>query len=452
VSALLYLVIAAFFWTDAIFLHSYWLPRFTSLTIGLLTGLYFLGISLVRKTSLRTILIFAIIIAAIGFIGGPFDSTDVFFYMAQGWAQSHYNGNPYAHVLRDIPNGLQDPMIASRWMSLNRNPWLDEPLPYGFAFALITRCVAWLGGGNWWLTFALFDVLNLAFHTGVALLLWKTASLIPAADPKLVLYLYAWSPLIVLQFLVNLHNDIIMAALILLAFYLQLRGRAVWSLPALIAAGFVKYAAFALTPFAFLFVLRWYGRKAAAQSVMISAALAAIVSIPYVFELSAFQVGPVLTQFNESSGSLHAFMTFVFRAAGRFIPSMQFDLQTFSRFAGTLLWLTAGMFTLRQLAHAWFSSHFAPNEVATRWTSILFAVVFIGSSQFYPWYIGMLLPLSVVGAGTSLLTDIVVLLSGTHLVFTFLRTKAIGYFLISTAIPVIIVIWRYRKHGQVICQ
>jgi hypothetical protein len=188
------------------------------------------------------------------------------------------------------------------------------------------------------------------------------------------------------------------------------------------------------------------------QSVMLSAALTAIVSVPYIFELSTFKIGPVVTQFSESSGSLHAFMTFLLRAVVPFVSTRHFDLQTFSQFLGTFLWLTAGMFTLRQLAQAWVTNKFAPSEIATRWTSILFAVVFIGSSQFYPWYIGMLLPLSIVGAGTSLLTDIVVLLSGTHLVFTFLRTKAIGYFLISTAFPVLLVVWRFRKRGQVICQ
>jgi hypothetical protein len=257
--------------------------------------------------------------------------------------------------------------------------------------------------------------------------------------------------LIVLQFLVNLHNDILMASLILLAFYFLLRGRAIWVLPALIAAGLVKYVAFALAPFALGFIFRRYGWKTAVKSLMLSSAVAAILSVPYIWELPSFKVGSVVTQFSESSGSLHAFMTFVFRAIAPFVSSRQVDLQSFSRFAGTFLWLTAGMFTLRQLARSWTSRKIAESEVATRWTSILFAVVFIGSSQFYPWYIGMLLPLSVVGAGTSLLTDVVVMLSGTHLVFTFLRTKAIGYFLISTAIPVMLVVWRFRRHGQVIC-
>ena len=84
-------------------------------------------------------------------------------------------------------------------------------------------------------------------------------------------------------------------------------------------------------------------------------------------------------------------------------------------------------------------------EVADRWTSILFAVVFIGSSQFYTWYIGMVFPLSLLGLGGSRLTDIIVLLSGTHMAFNFMRGKAIGYFLLTTALPVMFVLWRNHK-------
>jgi hypothetical protein len=42
----------------------------------------------------------------------------------------------------------------------------------------------------------------------------------------------------------------------------------------------------------------------------------------------------------------------------------------------------------------------------------------------------------------------IVLLSGTHMLgFTFLRQRGMGYFLITTAIPVALVLWRHR-HGN----
>ena len=83
-----------------------------------------------------------------------------------------------------------------------------------------------------------------------------------------------------------------------------------------------------------------------------------------------------------------------------------------------------------------------------RWSSILFALIFVASSQFYAWYIGMVFPLALLTHRKTIVTDAVILLSGAHLLsFTFLRRKAIGYFLIATALPVLyLVIAKRPRH------
>jgi hypothetical protein len=86
-----------------------------------------------------------------------------------------------------------------------------------------------------------------------------------------------------------------------------------------------------------------------------------------------------------------------------------------------------------------------------RWTSILFALIFIVSSQFYAWYLGMLFPLALLTHRKTILADLVVALSGAHMLsFTFLRRKAIGYFLVATVLPVMYLLitrrqWRATK-------
>jgi hypothetical protein len=434
----LYLIIAVIFWTDALFRQSRALEIAIFATIALLAVLYFGGIRLVDQTTTRTVRVFACLFAFLGFVSGPVDSTDVFFYIAQGWGQSHYGSNPYSQVLRDIPQSGNDPMIASRWMVLNRNPWLDEPLPYGFLFALVTRSIAWLGQGNWWLTLALFNFLNLIMHASIIYLLWRLASMMPGANPHLIVYLYTWSPLVVLQFLINVHNDILMAALILFAFYLRTRKCYAWVMPALVAAGFVKYAAFALIPFVIVFLIQQRAYKALFRGLMASAVLATIVSLPYASAFTAFKFGQIVEQYTESSGSLHAFITFTVRSVARSIGAGAFDLGIFGRYAKAFFWTVVLLFIVWQLVRNWITAEDAPVDVVRRWTSVLFAIIFVGSSQFYSWYIGMVFPLSLLAAGQSRITYLIVLLSSTHLLFAFLRGKAIGYFLASTAIPVLI--------------
>ena len=106
ICAALYLMVAVFFGAERVFHQTPAIQALLYATIGAITLFYFLGIPLVREARMRTVVGFAAIFAILGFITIPFDSTDVFFYIAQGWEQSHYNFNPYAQVLRDVPDGL----------------------------------------------------------------------------------------------------------------------------------------------------------------------------------------------------------------------------------------------------------------------------------------------------------------------------------------------------------
>ena len=447
VALLLYAIIAGLFWSDATYNSSSTVRTVLSVIIGILTACYFAGIRYVSEASLRTVVVFAALFALIGFVSGPVDSTDLYFYMAQGWGQSHYGTNPYSNVLRDIPNSSDDPLIRSRWMTLNRNPWLDEPMPYGFAFASLTRGMAWLGGGNWWLTFFLFDGLNLIIHTAVALLLWRIAAFIPGVDGKQVLYLYTWSPLIVLQFLTDAHNDLIMSAFILLAFFLWIRGRTIWALPCMLVAGLIKYMALALIPFVFCLTWRRYGWKAATASALASIPVLAVFSWPYVTDIGAFRMSQVFAQVTEKTGSLHAFLRFAYRAVAQFRQTGPIDLDSFSASANVILWTLVAIFCAYRLMQSWVGENDEPIAVATRWTSVMFMIIFVASSQFYPWYIGMLFPLALIGSGASILTEIIIVLSGTHMAFGFLRSKAIGYFLLSTLVPIVLLMWHRRNAG-----
>src|SRR5262249_18395051 len=74
-------------------------------------GSYFLGAKFAARATASVILAFAAGIGVIGFLTVPFDSTDVFFYIATGWEQAHYGGNPYSAMLRNVDGALHGPMI-----------------------------------------------------------------------------------------------------------------------------------------------------------------------------------------------------------------------------------------------------------------------------------------------------------------------------------------------------
>ena len=229
-------------------------------------------------------------------------------------------------------------MISTRWMQLNRNPWLDEPIPYGFGFALLTRALATVGNGNLWLTFWLFDLVNLLVHAAVAWLLWSTAHLIPGAEPKLVLYLYSWSPLVVLQYLADVHNDIIMAGLIVLAFYFLFTGRYLFSMPALVAAGFIKVRRVCAATVHDDQDQRAprMEKRAEIHRVVVAARSRDQHSIH--LGRRSLKAERLIAQLTESPGSLHAFLLFSYRAAGPLLAIEHENLDTLSTSVKFILW------------------------------------------------------------------------------------------------------------------
>jgi len=323
----LYVAFGAFFWMRT--LKSGWTDEIVITIIGgALVALYFLGAKFAGRATTSMIVAFGAGIGVIGFLTVPFDSTDVFFYIATGWEQAHYGSNPYSVTLRNVDGAYYDPMINNAWMARNRNPWLDEPMPYGFLFALVSRAIAWLGGGKFWLTLALFSLLNLLMHAGTALFLWKAGKLLRGDNAKVMLYLYSWNPFVVLQYLADAHNDIIVGFLVVIAAYLLLKDRPVWTLPLLVAAGLIKYVALVLTPFALVFLIRRKGWKHAARALLLSAAIICATAAPYVSEFASFKYHWLWVQFPASGGSFHACMMYALRALGRVWPPVANSLST----------------------------------------------------------------------------------------------------------------------------
>jgi hypothetical protein len=403
--------------------------------------IYFYGRRWAKNVSTVLIVGFALAFALVGVFIVPFDSTDVFFYMATGWQQAHYANNPYSTSLRDISEILDDPMVQNEWMARNRNPWLDLPLPYGFLFALISKGIAWIGHGNLWMTLGLFTLLNLITHVGTAYLLWEAARLIPGANANSVLYLYSWNPFVLLQYLGNLHNDILVGFLVVLAAYLLLSGRLLWVIPALVASVLIKHVTVVLLPFALIFLIGSGGWKAAFRSLCLSAGIVLVSTLPYLGDITAFRYELIVAQVSESTGSLHAFMLYTYRILGQIWPALLHTLPHFRTTTQIGLWIIFAGFVIHEIHMTWWDTSLSPVLMIQRWTAVLFGLIFVASSQFFAWYLGMLFPLALLTTERkSVLADIIVLLSGGHMLsFTFVRRKAIGYFLLATVMPIVYV-------------
>ncbi len=168
----------------------------------------------------------------------PLFSRDVYAYFMQGHLQLDGN-NPYK-------TGVA---LANGWFTSGVDPmWAESKTPYGPAFLLIEKTVAWLCGNSAFLSAFIFRIIGVL---SVVLLAKSIAALARrhGIDPAAAMWLGALNPLVLMHFVAGSHNDSLMVALIALGFVYAVDSRFIWSVILVTLAVAVKPVALVALPF-----------------------------------------------------------------------------------------------------------------------------------------------------------------------------------------------------------
>jgi hypothetical protein len=158
-----------------------------------------------------------------GILSYPALSHDLFNYIFDARILTHYGQNPYLHKALDFPG---DPML--RFMH-----WTHRTYPYGPSFLLLSLIPSFLGFGKFALTFMLFKLVNVVLYCIAAVLL--------ARSHKQAALLFITSPLVIVEGLMNTHNDFVAVAIALIAVSIVGTNKRGWTRSLLIFSGLVKY-------------------------------------------------------------------------------------------------------------------------------------------------------------------------------------------------------------------
>lgn len=132
-----------------------------------------------------------------GLFSYPALSHDVFNYIFDARIFTHYGQNPYLFRALDFP---ADPMI--RFMH-----WVHRTYPYGPSYLLMSFIPSALGMGKFTATFFLFKLWHTLFFVFTALMLHRIS--------RKAALIFVTSPLILVEGLMNTHNDFIALTLVL---------------------------------------------------------------------------------------------------------------------------------------------------------------------------------------------------------------------------------------------
>lgn len=371
----------------------------------------------------------------------PFQSTDIYGYINRGWQQFHYETNPYITTIDGISGWGEDPMF--------RNHWVNNPIPYGFLFAHITRFICYLGEGDWQQTLLAFKWLSWFALAGCTFLVNGALKHLKRTPQERILaaYLLLWNPLIVMHQLVNGHNDILMGFFTTLASVFVISGQALWVLPSLIAAGFIKYLPFMLLPFGAFWI--WHqaqDKNIGYKLLLLSLALGvtALIAYPYVLEIEAFRFGDIGGNATVTHNSLAALIHHGYKnILAKLLPFLKVTVSPINTLVKLILW--GGFLALYlKLLWQWINPALSTKEniapIREKWIAQIVLLQFILvcwiSSKFYAWYLGMFFPMAfLLPQGHALRKIIIAVSCAQMLSITFLGQAHMANFILMTLLP-----------------
>jgi hypothetical protein len=172
---------------------------------------YVLGLRYMPRLPARWVIAAVLAVHFIFFLSPPLALTDIFNYVNYARMEVVHHLNPYTTIPIYEPHN--DP-------SFDVSNWHHLLSPYGPLFTLLTFAVVPLGvAASFWA----FKGMLMAASLGIVLLVWKCARLL-GREPVQAIVFVGLNPVVLVWGLGGDHNDFLMMFLVVLAFYLLLRG------------------------------------------------------------------------------------------------------------------------------------------------------------------------------------------------------------------------------------
>lgn len=165
----------------------------------------------------------ALIVGLLLLLSYPFLSHDFFNYMFDARILTYYGENPYTKTALDFPE--------DEWLRFMH--WVHRPYPYGPSFLLLTLIPSFFSLGKLILNYLLFKLLYVAIYILGVFYLNKL-------NKKSALE-FATHPFIIIEGIINVHNDFIGVVLGIVGAYYLFKDKQIQGRILMLLSGAIKY-------------------------------------------------------------------------------------------------------------------------------------------------------------------------------------------------------------------
>lgn len=237
--------------------YSYTLTKTTNWAYGLINGIIVIGLILAfsliyiliikredkilknSKQALKLIIIISVLFMMIL----PFLSSDIYYYIGDTWLTARYKENPYYTTVEDLQmKGINDEILQ------NTGVWKGTTSVYGPLWNIISIILVSFSFGKVTVALFIFKFVAFIIHLVNCNLIYKITK------SKKYMLLYGLNPLVLLEFLSNVHNDIYLILFLFLALYFLIRKKNIFCTMLFLALSVsLKYSTALIVPFILIY-------------------------------------------------------------------------------------------------------------------------------------------------------------------------------------------------------
>lgn len=348
-----------------------------SLLINLLIYLYFFRQSDWQNLSFKKVFYCYLGLNIVLSIMWPVSSTDIFSYIYQGRILSIYHSNPYLATYQQFQSDAFYHLVANMWES--------KAAPYGPLFIIISGLLTWLGKINLFLSLYLFKAVFVGANLLTAYLVYKISNL-------KTFYLYAFNPLVIFEFVINGHNDVLVLLGCVLSIYFlskkQTLKNYILAVFFLVLSTLIKLTTIIFWPILILFIFKNIKDKRGrliftTTTFFVIALTLLIVYAPFLDAWLALYL-PIMSQVQLSGFySLGVYFVKVFSPLSGFAPDLGL-----SAIANKIIFL---IFYSVILIKIMFTHQFILKDSVLKYQTLILVVLFLTSfTWLMPWYFTLL--------------------------------------------------------------
>lgn len=332
--------------------------------------------------NIKEVFIFIAIISLIFVAVLPFTSSDIFYYLGVGRIDSKYHQNPYYTTIKEFVEQGENSKYLQADKVLEQgynNYWADTTVVYGPVWQLVCKLVAGVSFGNIDFALLIFKLLNAFVHLCNCYLIYKIS------HKKIFTLLYGLNPLVLIEGIACVHNDIFVALFMLLTLYfLTQKKNLVATVVFLAIATAIKYFAIILLPFVIIYYFKEEKPlKRFEKCIQYGLIFLIVFAIPYIFYVRDAQVlSGLFVQQEKLAKSFYIILNEYFK--GPDIPATTVNHILLGAF--TIIYFFTCIILLNK-------KEICLRNEMKKANYFVMAFLFLLITNFQPWYVIWLFPL-----------------------------------------------------------